>query len=468
MTRWNHNRWLPAILERRSTDEFNAPGYTKAQALAVARVMERGSVDARRLGWSQARYFASRMGTAAGLLSLNEAYGGRWYEVPDAAARDAAAAEEALGGNEVVLDVQTHYVANRSLKHWRPFLIDTYRRMMPDWWKGLDDWEMYNFAEYLRCVFVESETAVAVLTSAPGLDDQRMLWNHEMAGTRELLDRLGAEGRLLNHAVIHPDEPTEIESMEEDVARYAPVGWKVYTIGHLVGTDFVNTASWWLDDERVGLPFLERVRDVGPRLVCAHKGISAMVPTGSPRDVGNAARAFPEIDFVIYHAGYEMPVGEEAEEGPYTEETANIGTSRLLTAVREAGVAPGSNVYAELGSTWFCLIRRPIEAAHVIGKLLLAVGEDNLIWGSDSIWYGPTQPAIDAFRAFQIPVELRERYGYPELTPEVKAKVLGGNAARVYGIDAEAARRRVANDDLSWVQRAVREYEAEGTPTQSA
>ena len=38
MTRWNHNRWLPAILERRSTDEFNAPGYTKAQALAVARV----------------------------------------------------------------------------------------------------------------------------------------------------------------------------------------------------------------------------------------------------------------------------------------------------------------------------------------------------------------------------------------------------------------------------------------------
>lgn len=31
--------------------------------------------------------------------------------------------------------------------------------------------------------------------------------------------------------------------------------------------------------------------------------------------------------------------------------------------------------------------------------------------------------------------ELQERYGYPELTPARKAKVLGLNAARVYGIE---------------------------------
>ena len=59
----------------------------------------------------------------------------------------------------------------------------------------------------------------------------------------------------------------------------------------------------------------------------------------------------------------------------------------------------------------------------MLGKLLVAVGEDNVIWGSDSIWYGPTQVSIDAFRAFQIPAEMRERHGYPELTPEIKAKL---------------------------------------------
>ena len=140
------------------------------------------------------------------------------------------------------------------------------------------------------------------------------------------------------------------------------------------GMGFAEGSSWWLDDDRVGTPFLERVRALGNKVVCVHKGISAMVPTGSPRDVGPAAKSFPDIEFLIYHSGYEMPTTEEIEEGPYTEETRDVGTNRLVTSLRETNIAPGSNVYAELGSTWFCLIRRPDEAAHVLGKLLLAVG----------------------------------------------------------------------------------------------
>jgi hypothetical protein len=121
-------------------------------------------------------------------------------------------------------------------------------------------------------------------------------------------------------------------------------------------------------------------------------------------------------------------------------------------------------VWAELGSTWFCLIRRPEEAAHVLGKLLLAVGEDRVLWGTDAIWYGPSQPALDAFRAFQIPEELRERHGYPELTPRVKAKILGENAARAYGLDLAQVRARAASDDLAWVRAAAAEWKQKGVP----
>ncbi len=135
-----------------------------------------------------------------------------------------------------------------------------------------------------------------------------------------------------------------------------------------------------------------------------------------------------------------------------------------MTSLREAKLAPGSNVYAELGSTWFCLIRRPDEAAHVLGKLLLAVGEDNVLWGSDSIWYGPTQPAIDALRAFQIPEAMRDQYGYPELTPARKAKILGLNAARIYGIDPAAAQERSRTDDMAWIRKALDAFDASGTP----
>jgi hypothetical protein len=40
-----------------------------------------------------------------------------------------------------------------------------------------------------------------------------------------------------------------------------------------------------------------------------------------------------------------------------------------------------------------------------------------------------------AFRAFQITPEFQDRFGYPALTPEVKAKVLGLNAATLLDLD---------------------------------
>jgi hypothetical protein len=68
---------------------------------------------------------------------------------------------------------------------------------------------------------------------------------------------------------------------------------------------------------------------------------------------------------------------------------------------------------------------------HYWGKLLLHVGEDRMLWGTDCLWYGSPQPCIEAFRAFQISEELQEAYGYPALTPARKAKILGLNAARL-------------------------------------
>ena len=132
----------------------------------------------------------------------------------------------------------------------------------------------------------------------------------------------------------------------------------------------------------------------------------------------------------MYHSGYEPD--PDGEEGAYTPETRDRGVNRLVASLDDAGVQPGENVYAELGSTWFMMMRRPHEAAHVIGKLLKAVGEDRVVWGTDCIWYGSPQPLIDAFRAFTIPERMQEEFGYPALTPEIKDKILA--AQRVRGL----------------------------------
>ena len=406
--------------------------------------------------------------------------------MPPEAALDRAAADEALGGNELVIDVQTHYVSDRpaATETALRFVADLGQYVAGDLFKGLDKLVRtqheagYSLAEYLRCVFLECETAVAVLSSGAGAEGQdlrRGLSNSEMIGTRELIDRLAGSGRLINHSNVHPNVAGEIELMDRWRDWCDPAGWKCYTMYGAGAPEIARwkDKTWMLDDEEVGQPFLRRAMELGVRNVSVHKGLGGGgepdADTGwdgpsSPRDIGPAAKAFPGVNFLVYHSGYEPREGDR-EEGPYSEETANMGTNRLIKSLKDARIGPGDNVYAELGSTWYLVMAHPREAAHVMGKLLSTLGEDNILWGTDSVWYGSAQPLIDAFRAFQIPPEYCERYGYPQLTPGAKEKILGLNAARLYGMDPEQVRAKARNDDLAWVKAALREYSSKGTPS---
>ena len=80
-----------------------------------------------------------------------------------------------------------------------------------------------------------------------------------------------------------------------------------------------------------------------------------------------------------------------------------------------------------------------------------------MLWGTDSIWYGSPQDQIQAFRAFQISPEFQERYGYPALTPALKADVFGLNAAPVYKIDLATVRRRADVDTIGRLKAAYLE-----------
>lgn len=473
---------LPLVLQRRSTDEYTPLPYHPINLPVLARVRAEGPKHAARLSMSLADYWSSRQGTAAALRALDEAWGGGFYNVPPEAALDREAADAALGGDQLVIDIQTHYAADRPVfaQELPQIFLGLAESVSADRFKGLDKLArtqaqaLYWLSEYLRCVYLESETAVAVLSSAPWTDGKvktHLLTNSEMIGTRELIERLSGTGRLINHCVVTPNIRGEIDMMDRWSEGCQPAGWKVYTMYGAEGGGpmYWDTPQWMLDDQKFGRPFLQRARETGVRIVCAHKGLTFGTNTGwdgpsSPKDIGPAAKAFPDINFIIYHSGYETRQGDQ-EEGPYSEEVSHSGTNRLITSLKETGLEPGSNVYAELGTTWYLIMAHPREAAHVMGKLLSTFGEDNILWGTDSIWYGSPQPLIDAFRAFQIPEEYSQRYGYPQLTPRAKEKILGLNAARLYGMDPQKVRAAARNDDLAWVKAALEEYSAKGTPS---
>jgi predicted TIM-barrel fold metal-dependent hydrolase len=446
---------IPAFLRQLHTDEFGPQPRGELHRRLCWEVHDGVGALARRRQVPEPVAAATRQATALGLQALNRAWGAEFYEVPADAARGEDAAAEAFGRVGPVVDVQTHFLAPHSAAALgRDFLFDMYQSLMPDWWTEMEDLEVWTFAEYVRNVFVESETVLAVLTSGPGVLASRNLFNDEMAAARILFEGAGGSGRILNHAVVHADTTDEIDRMAEWRDQLHPVGWKVYTPGRTTRQGWIH--GWMLDDEAHGLPFLERVREVEVKLVCAHKGISRLVDNGSPRDVGPAAKAFPDIDFVIYHSGYELPVDGAPPEGPYRAD--GEGVDRLLASLDQADVPPGANVYAELGSTWFCLVSRPVEAAHVLGKLIKRLGPDNVIWGTDSIWFGSPQPLIDAFRTFQIPDAMCAEFGYEPLTDDVRRKVLGANAARVYGLDLDELDALKSAHDRTWAVELADRY----------
>ena len=243
---------------------------------------------------------------------------------------------------------------------------------------------------------------------------------------------------MLLHGRVNPNQPGDLEGMDELAQKWGVSAWKTYT---QYGPE---RKGYFLSDD-VGTRFIERARKLGVKVICVHKGL----PFGKQSyehsqcsDIGVVAKRFPDVRFLIYHSGFVTSV----KEGPYGQQD---GIDTLVASLLKNEIKPGSNVYAELGSTWRFLMRDPEQAAHALGKLVRYVGEDNVLWGTDSIWYGSPQDQIQAFRAFQINPELRNRFGYAEITPALRAKIFGLNAAKVYGISAAEVKKVISRDAVS-------------------
>jgi predicted TIM-barrel fold metal-dependent hydrolase len=378
------------------------------------------------------REFAeSACGMASALWALNQvACGsdgsdGATYRIDDDMLENPERARSVLGGTEFIFDVQTHSSDP----------LEAFDESSPP-----DD-----ATSFIKEIFVQSETTVACITGTPAVRDLGVSALSAHRQLREIMERL-AGPRLIFHANTDPENgPAELDYMSEVAAEYDVAAWKTYP--H-------ETASR-MDSEDIGLPFIERARSLGVRLIASHRGISnrgGYESAGSPVDVVRAAKAFSDVNFLIYHSGWEQ--GQDEDHGYDPANPNPLGVDRLIRALEETRIGPSGNVYGELGSTWYNIMGRPGDAAHVLGKLLLYLGPDRIVWGTDCVFNGIPQAQIEAFRAFQIPEALQAEFGYPALTPEVRAKIFGLNAAAVYGVDPAATRYSVADDDVDRLRTA--------------
>jgi len=452
MTHDPHGTRLPIKVDTTTNGEFAPIPLAPVHRAAAQRAFAAATSHAQRLGMTRRRFLVSAAGAASTLLATNAAHAARgprggFYEVPAEAALDDALARSVLDKREFVFDVQGHFVNptgawTRGLppgaRPLRTFAENKACAALDQ--PGLAYLGCLDADAFVKDVFLDSDTDVVVLSFVPSSREREPLTMEEAAAAAQLVERLDGTHRLLLHARVNPNQPGDLESMDVLASRYKVAAWKTYTQWGPDGRGF------FLDDD-VGLALVEKAVRLGVRNIAIHKGL----PFGQRSyehstcvDVGRVAKRFPDVNFLIYHSGF--VAGKP--EGPY-DPARSDGIDALVTSLERNGVKPGANVYAELGSTWRFLMRDPDAAAHALGKLLRAVGDDNVLWGTDSIWYGSPQDQIQAFRTFQIADALVERHGYPKMTPALRAKILGRNALRVYDVPDEVLRRHLPRDRVA-------------------
>ena len=443
-----------------SNGEFNPLPQTPEQRRVEARVKELADTLAPRHGLDRRRFLASAAGMAAAFLAMNEVFG-RVFEVSPAEAAQpgvAAARADALAG-QFIVDCQTHFVrddfqqagllglAKYAKQHWNPALV------------GENTLARFKFENYVQEVFVDSDTKVALLSGAP-FDDPTwdLLSNDQIAAARAAINRIAGSRRLLAHAVFTPKKPGWMDEVDRAIAQLKPDSWKGYTIGDPLFPSKLGS-FWRLDDDKVAYPFYEKIVKAGITTVCIHKGLlpadyekswPGVWEYATVNDLGKAARDWPQVNFVIYHAALraflEPPDAALAE----FEQTGRI---KWATDLAEIPAKHGvSNVYAEIGTAFAnSAVANPRFAAALIGTLVRGLGADHVIWGTDSVWYGSPQWQIEAMRRLEIPEDMRRQHGFAPLGPAdglVKTAIFSGNAARLYRLDLKAAQGEITRDKL--------------------
>jgi predicted TIM-barrel fold metal-dependent hydrolase len=455
-----HGARLPIKLDTATNGEFAPIPLAPVHRLARSIAHSEASANARCLALSRRRFLVSACGAASTLLAMNQAYAtagprGGFYDLPREAALDEQLARSTLDSGEFIFDVQGHFVSpDGAWTKQLPPTAQPFRSFAQN--KRCDAIERPGLA-YLTClngeafikdVFLDSDTDLCVLSFVPSTRKGEPLTIEEAAATARIVERMQGTHRLLLHGRVNPNQEGDLEAMDMLAETHRVAAWKTYTQWGPDGRGF------FLDDD-IGLAFVEKARKLNVRNIAVHKGLpfgQRSYEHSTCTDIGRVAKRFPDVNFLVYHSGFVAG----APEGPYDEKRSD-GIDALITSLRENNVGPRANVYAELGSTWRFLMRDPDAAAHALGKLLKYVGEDNVLWGTDSIWYGSPQDQIQAFRAFQISDALADRHGYPKLTPALRAKVFGRNALRVYSVPDDVVRKHVPRDRVAIERQEYRE-----------
>ena len=479
-----------------SNGEYMPIPQTQQQQQVETRLKELVEQGSQKLGVDRRSFLVGTGGMAAALVAMNEVFG-RFFNVdPIELFVPEAYAQSTTPRDMFIFDDQLHFVrgsvgnagaALRAVAQGpsaggsNPFNP----RDLPD--ERGDEWGVWNpdlvglpndasnaqLVQFIKDVYLDSQVTVGLLSNvtASVIDTEdgqgraprnvrealggEILTAAQTAAARDFVNEISGSTRMLAHGLLYVGRGN-LDYIQEQIEQNSPDSWKGYNISNAAKIDDDPDSlmrQWRHDDEEVAYPTFEliesnysQLRDSKPGFnnICVHKGLApgpADPERGHPEDLPKAARDWPNLNFITYHACIQpaffmYDALEEIRSGRLRDGVPDISWTTEYAQL----VAPYPNCYAEIGTTWASsIVTFPTVAAHIMGQLMKYLGPDRIVFGSDAVWYGSPQWQIDAFWRFQIPEIMRERYGYPEITFDDKRKILGLNSARLYGITATSA-----------------------------
>ena len=444
-----------------SNGEYNPLPQTEDQAKVESLIKEMGDYQAKRHGMDRRSFLATSAGMATAFLAMNKVFG-PVFDVSEAEAGDMemSAYRAAQLSNQFIFDDQTH------------FIRDDFQQ---EGLLGLTKWAVganvnprineapmtlarYKMDNYLKEIFLDSDTKISLLSGAP-FDDPSwwLLSNDAIQNACRAVNKMAGSTRMLGHTVITPKYPNWMDEVDRGIEELHPVSWKSYTIGDPFGP---SKYAWRLDDEKLMYPFYEKAIKAGINTICIHKGLmprdyeKAFAGTwenATVNDLGQAAKDWPGMNFVIYHSALRPWLADEPKkEMDSFMKSGYIEWSTDLARIPEKyGV---NNVYGEIGTTFASTaVTNPRFCAAFIGQMVNMMGPERVVWGTDSVWYGSPQWQIEAMRRLEIPEDIMKKMGWkiPLGGPnsEVKQKIFGLNSAHLYNLDIKITNEKPFTHD---------------------
>jgi hypothetical protein len=481
-----------------SNGEYMPVPQTAQQKHVESRITEMVASASSKLSVDRRQFLKSSGGMAAAFLAMNEVYG-RFFDVSETELFEASVSAQAGPPRDLfVFDDQLHMVRGsrpspaglRAIAQGptaaprvpaNPYNPRGQRDERGEVWGvwnpalvGLPiDSGYAHITQFIKDVYLDSQVTIGLLSNVTASmvqvgdeparpprnaeEAQRgeILTAAQTAAARNFVNEISGSTRMLCHGLLYVGKGN-LPFIQEQIDRNEPDSWKGYNISNAAKIDDDPASlmrQWRHDDPDVAYPTFELIQKNYDRLkgrrpgfnnICVHKGLAPGPPDpmrGHPGDLPKAARDWPRLTFITYHACIQPNffLADTLEE--VKAEKLRGGVPNISWTTEYAQLVQNlPNCYAEIGTTWASsVVTFPTIAAHILGQLLRFVGEDRIVFGSDSVWYGSPQWQIEALWRFQIPEAMRNRWGYPELTERAKRKILGLNSARLYGVGATNA-----------------------------